>query len=107
MCRRSCHGASLLLNVAIQGTRVAAAEEGGYTASAAVIGSTGSPEPYSLPEAPGCPTAAYIGSGPALAMYEPGYVTVMASSYFTAQKVVVTESTYQKLANGSHACGPS
>jgi hypothetical protein len=81
----------------------ASAQDGEFHAAAVVIASTGAPGRYSFPEAPGYPPASCIGSGSTIQMYEPGYISVAASSFFNNQKVSVTEYVYQRFADGTYA----
>ena len=76
------------------------------SAAAVVIKSTPTPGRFSLPEAPGYPPADCISSdgGTTVRLNAIlGYVTVTSTGFFAPQKVKVTESIYQRLANGSYA----
>jgi hypothetical protein len=93
----------LFVAVADQSTRVDAAEQGGFTASAVEMGKTGLTGNYSLPEPPGYPLPGCIATGGTLKMYDPGYISVGAINYFYTQKAVVTEAVFQRRADGSYS----
>jgi hypothetical protein len=86
-------------------SRAGASDDGStFTAAAIQLKQTGEPGRYSLPEAPGYPPADCISAdGNTITMNAIGYITVLASSFFAPQKVRVTESIYQRLANGSYS----
>jgi hypothetical protein len=88
-----------------RGSMASAAEQGGFSASSAVlIGSSGQYiGAYSMSEPPGYPAAECVGHGIVVDMYSPGYVFVSSSVYALTQKAVIAPVVYQRLANGSYS----
>jgi hypothetical protein len=93
----------LIVPLSMAATAHAGDSKNSFSAAAVVLKTTGDPGPYSLPEPPAYPLAACIGNGSTVEMHAPGSITVMASGYFTPQKVSVEEYIWQRLANGSYS----
>jgi hypothetical protein len=95
----------LIVPLSLTSRVVAGGAESTFSAAAVEFKETGTPGRYSLPEAPGYPPADCISNdhGITVTMNAEGYITVLASSFFAPQKVNVTESIYQRLANGSYS----